>query len=119
MCVIILEGLKNIDEMFENLENFEVLPFHTSSLDNETLSDIREKEQAAHINARTENLRSIISITNSKTSGEILRRTGNMILPWLNGAKTELTKDESSLLYALIMKSKGEEGWYDPNNKGL
>ena len=114
MCVILLEGLENSED-----ETPSISSAGQGHLSSELVSQSSMSSEYCLMKARTENLRSIISITNSKTSGEILRRTGNMILPWLNGAKTELTKDESSLLYALIMKSKGEEGWYDPNNEGL
>ena len=66
---------------------------------------------------RASNLR--VMIVNSEWSDEILKNAGEAILPWLRDKMTGLTDDEAYRLHALIMKSQGEDGWYDHNNEGL
>ena len=99
--IILLDGLKHVrDEEETNCGAQE------SVVDTVDATDIRAS-----------NLR--VMIVNSEWSAEILKNTGETILPWLRDKVTGLADDEAYRLHALIMKSQGKEEWYNPINEGL
>ena len=62
------------------------------------------------------NLRALMA--NSKQHSSILNETWTRIISWLDNGETGLTPEEGLRLRTIVMKARGERGWYDPDDSG-